>query len=59
MNEQYKIRETKFFLAKMEESFHDRETFRYYLSAFLLPHHYIKEMEKFVQVGIEEGILSG
>ena len=126
MNERYKIGETKFFLAKMEESLHDRETFRYYLSAFLsaarsvtqyareesrskgrqqwyeetlagndvlshssqttirnrfadwpgtedrigssqryseelinLSHHYIEELEKFVQRGIEEEILSG
>jgi hypothetical protein len=35
MNERYKICEAKFFLAKMEESLHDRETFRYYMSAFL------------------------
>ena len=35
MNEQYKIGEAKFFLAKMSESVHDREAFRYYLSAFL------------------------
>jgi len=35
MNERYKIGETKFFLARMEESLHDPETFRYYLSAFL------------------------
>jgi len=38
MNERYKrykIREAKFFLARMEESLHDRETFRYYFSAFL------------------------
>lgn len=126
MNERYKIREARFFLARMEESLHDRETFRYYLSAFLtaarsviqyareesrskgrqqwyeeiidgndvlshssqrtvrhrfadwpgtkdrpgssqrhsedligLSHHYIEELEKFVQRGIEEGILSG
>ena len=126
MNERYKIGEARFFLARMEESLHDRETFRYYLSAFLtaaqsvtqyareeskskgaqqwyektiagnvvlsytsqaafrhrfadwpgaedqtgssqrhsedlisLSHHYIEELEKFVQRGIEEGILSG
>jgi hypothetical protein len=35
MNERYKIREAKFFLARMEESVDDREAFRYYLSAFL------------------------
>lgn len=35
MNERYKIGEAKFFLARMEESLLDRETFRYYLSAFL------------------------
>ncbi len=125
MNERYKIGEAKFFLARMEESLHDREAFRYYLSAFLtaarsvtqyarmeakskgrqqwyeetiagndvlshssqatvrnrfsdwpgtedrigssqrhskdligLSHHYIEELEKFVQRGIEEGILS-
>jgi hypothetical protein len=126
LNERYKIGEAKFFLARMEESFHDRETFRYYLSAFLtaarsviqyareesrskgrqqwyeetiagnnilshgsqttvrnrfadwpetgdrvgsskryskdlisLSHRYIEELEKFVQRGIGEGILSG
>jgi hypothetical protein len=126
MNERYKIGEAKFFLAKMEESVHDRVTFRYYLSAFLtaarsvtqyareesrlkgrqqwcdeaiagnevlsyssqtkvrnrfadlpgsedqigssqrysedligLAHRYIVELEKFVQRGMEEGILSG
>ena len=126
MNERYKIGEAKFFLARMEESLHDRETFRYHLSAFLtaarsviqyareesrskgrlqwyeetidgndvlshssqrtvrhrfadwpgtkdqigssqrysedlisLSHHYIEELEKFVQRGMEEGILSG
>jgi len=35
MNELYKIGEAKFFLARMEESVHDREVFRYNLSAFL------------------------
>ena len=35
MNEQYKIDEAKFFLARMEESIRDREAFRYYMSAFL------------------------
>ena len=35
MNERYKIGETKFFLARMEESLRDRDAFRYYLSAFL------------------------
>ena len=35
MNEQYKIGEAKFFLTRMEESLHDREAFRYYMSAFL------------------------
>jgi hypothetical protein len=126
MNERYKIGETKFFLARMEESLHDRQAFRYYLSAFLtaarsvlqyareesrskgrqqwydetvagydvlsyssqtkvrhrfadwpgsedpagssqrhskdlisLSHRYIEELEKFVQGGIEEGVLSG
>jgi hypothetical protein len=126
MNERYKIGETKFFLARMEESLHDRDAFRYYLSAFLnaarsvtryaleesrskgrqewyeesiagndvlshgsqttirnrfadwpgtedrigssqrysedlirLSRHYIEELEKFVQRGIEEGVLSG
>jgi hypothetical protein len=126
MNERYKIGEAKFFLARMEESLHDRETFRYYLSAFRaaarsvtqyareesrskdraqwydetidgnellsystqttvrhrfadwpgtddrigssqrhskdlisLSHRYIEELEKFVQKGIGEGILSG
>ena len=126
MNERYKIGEAKFFLAKMEESVHNQETFRYYLSAFLtaarsvtqyareesrlkgrqqwcdetiagndvlryrsqttvrnrfadlpgskdqigssqrysedlidLAHRYIEELEKFVQRGIKEGILSG
>ena len=34
MNERFKIGETKFFLARMEESLHDREAFLYYLSAF-------------------------
>ena len=124
MNERYKIGETKFFLARMEESLHDPETFRYYLSAFLtaartvtqyareesrakgrqqwyeetiagndvlshssqtmirnrfgdwpgtedrigasqrysedlisLSHHYIEELEKFVQEGMKEGII--
>jgi hypothetical protein len=115
MNERYKIGEARFFLARMEESVHDGEAFRYYLSAFLsaarsvtqyareesrsksrqkwydhtiagyhvlsytgqtavrhrfadltgsenlveLSHRYIEELEKFVQRGIEEGILSG
>ena len=129
MNERYKrykIREAKFFLARMEESLHDREAFRYYFSAFLTAarsvtqyareesrsigrdqwydetvagndvlsyrsqttvrlrfddwpgsedqigspkrysedmigssHRYIEELEKFVQRGIKEGILSG
>ena len=126
MNERYKIREARFFLARMEESAGNHEAFRYYLSAFLaaaqsvtqyareesklkageqwyektiagnvvlsytsqaafrhrfadwpgtddqigssqrhsedligLAHHYIEELEKFVQRGIEEGILSG
>jgi len=126
MNERYKIGEAKFFLARMEESLLDRETFRYYLSAFLaaaqsvtqyaleeskskggqqwydktiagnvvlsytsqkavrhrfadwpgaedqvgssqrhaedligLSRRYIEELEKFVQRGMEEGILSG
>ena len=126
MNERYKIREARFFLAKMEESVGDREAFRYYLSAFLaaarsvtryareesklkggkqwydktiagnvvlsytsqkavrhrfadwpgaedqvgssqrhaedligLSRRYIEELEKFVQRGMEEGILSG
>ncbi|MBE0569078.1 MAG: hypothetical protein IH576_00380 [Deltaproteobacteria bacterium] len=126
MNERYKIGEAKFFLARMEESLHDRETFRYYMSAFLaaaqsvtqyareeskskggqqwydktiagnvvlsfasqttvrhrfadwpgaedrigssqrhaedligLSRRYIEELEKFVQRGMEEGILSG
>jgi len=125
MNERYKIGEAKFFLARMEESLHDRETFRYYLSAFLtasrsviqyvreesrskgrqqwyeetiagndvlshssqtmirnrfgdwpgtedrigssqrysedlisLSHHYIEELEKFIQEGMKEGIIS-
>ena len=35
MHERYKLREAKFFLARMEESVEDREAFRYYLSAFL------------------------
>ena len=35
MNEQYKLDEAKFFLARMEESIRDREAFRYYMSAFL------------------------
>ena len=35
MNEIYKISEAKFFVARMEESVHDCEAFRYYLSAFL------------------------
>ncbi len=35
MNEQYKIDEAKFFLAKMKRSVHDRKAFRYYMSAFL------------------------
>ena len=35
MNEQYKIGEAKFFLARMKGSVHDRESFRYYTSAFL------------------------
>lgn len=35
MNERYKIREARFFLARMEESVGNREAFRYYLSAFL------------------------
>ena len=38
MNERYKrykIREARFFLARMEESLRDREAFRYYFSAFL------------------------
>ena len=34
MNERYKIGEAKFFLARMEESLHDRQAFLYYLSAF-------------------------
>jgi hypothetical protein len=126
MNERYKIGEAKFFLVRMEESLHDREAFRYYLSAFrtaarsvtqyareesrskdreqwfdetiagndllsystqttirhrfadwpgtddrigssqrhskdliILSLRYIEELEKFVQRGIEEGILSG
>jgi hypothetical protein len=126
MNERYKIGEAKFFLARMEESVHDRVAIRYYFSAFLtaarsviqyareesrskgrqqwyeeaiagnsvlshrsqttvrdrftdwpvsedqigssrrysndlisLSHGYIEELEKFVQRGIEEGILSG
>jgi hypothetical protein len=126
MNERYKIREARFFLAKMEESVSNREAFRYYLSAFLsaarsvtqyareesklkggvqwydktiagnvvlsytsqkavrhrfadwpgaedqigssqrhaedligLSRRYIEELEKFVQRGMEEGILSG
>jgi len=33
MNEQYRIGDAKIFLAGMEESLHDRETLRYYLSA--------------------------
>jgi len=126
MNERYKIGEAKYFLARMEESLHDREAFRYNLSAFRtaarcvtqyareesrskdreqwydeaiagnellsfstqttvrhrfadwpgtddrigssqrhskdlisLSHRYIEELEKFLQRGIEEGILSG
>lgn len=126
MNERYKIREARFFLARMEEALHDRKAFRYYLSAFLaaarsatqyareesrskgrlqwykeaiaeydvlihgsqtavrqrfgdwpgsedrigssqrnsesligLSHRYIEELEKFVQRGIVEGVLSG
>lgn len=126
MNERYKIGEARFFLARMEESFHDRGAFRYYLSAFRsaarsvtqyaqeescskgrqqwydetiagndllvystqtkvrhrfadwpgtddrigssqrhskdligLSRRYIEELEKFVQRGMEEGILSG
>jgi hypothetical protein len=35
MNEQYKIDEAKFFLAKMKRSVHDRKALRYYMSAFL------------------------
>jgi hypothetical protein len=35
MNERYKIGEAKFFLARMEESIHDRVAFRFNLSAFL------------------------
>ena len=35
MHEQYKIREARFFLERMEESVEDREAFRYYLSGFL------------------------
>jgi hypothetical protein len=34
MNERYKIGEAKYFLARMEESLHDREAFLYNLSAF-------------------------
>ena len=34
MNERYKIGEAKYFLARMEESLHDREGFLYNLSAF-------------------------
>ena len=126
LNERYKIGEAKFFLARMEESYQNREAFRYYLSAFLtaarsvlqyareessskgrqqwyketiagndvlshssqttvrnrfadwpetedrigsseryskdlisLSHRYIEELEKFVQSGIEDRILSG
>ncbi len=126
MNERYKIGEAKFFLARMEESVHDRVAFRYYFSAFRtaarsviqyaqeesrskgrqqwykeaiaansvlsnrsqttvrnrftdwpesgdqigsskrysedlisLSHRYIEELEKFLQRGTEEGILSG
>ena len=126
MNERYKIGEARFFLARMEESLHDRKAFRYYLSAFLaaarsatryareesrskgrlqwykeaiaeydvlihssltavrqrfgdwpgsedrigssqrhsenligLSHRYIEELEKFVQRGMMEGVLSG
>ena len=33
MNERYKIGEAKYFLARMEESLHDREAFLYNLSA--------------------------
>jgi hypothetical protein len=35
MNEQYKIGEAKFFLARMKGSVHDLEAFRFYMSAFL------------------------
>jgi hypothetical protein len=35
MNEQYKIGEAKFFLARMKESVRDREAFPFYMSAFL------------------------
>jgi len=126
MNERHKIGEAKYFLARMEESLHDREAFLYNLSAFgtaarsvtqcayeesrskqrqlwyyktiagydllsyitqtkirhrfadfpvsedrigspqrhskdliSLSHRYIEELEKFVQRGMEEGILSG
>jgi hypothetical protein len=34
MNERFKLGEAKYFLARMEESFHDREAFLYNLSAF-------------------------
>lgn len=34
MNERFKLGEAKYFLARMEESLHDREAFLYNLSAF-------------------------